>query len=153
MHRNCNTRYPTPDMRASFASAGSRHRFRHGLIRRPGTADESMCRATDLTYPCVAPRTANIHTPITLEYRGNCKPLVLLLRKRRPCGFDSHRPLHSQDRSGDVGTRDSCQGFDPVGKSWEFESVWRRSRSLTYSGLAPVFTRTGTRGEVERLIN
>jgi hypothetical protein len=51
----------------------------NGAIRQPGTAGKSMRRATDLTYPYVAPRTAKIHTPITLEYRRNGKHRVFPL--------------------------------------------------------------------------
>src|SRR5260370_33073858 len=46
------------------------------------------------TCPYVAPHTTNIHTLITLGIRNLTKPLVLKARKHRPCGFDSHRPLH-----------------------------------------------------------
>jgi hypothetical protein len=45
-------------------------------------------------YPYVAPHTSKIHTLITLGIRNRTKPLVLKARKHRPCGFDSHRPLH-----------------------------------------------------------
>ena len=45
-------------------------------------------------YPYVAPRTARIHTLITLGISIRTKWLVFWLRTHRPCGFDSHRPLH-----------------------------------------------------------
>jgi hypothetical protein len=49
-------------------------------------------------YPYVAlylaPYTAKIHTLIALGISIHIKPLVLKARKRLPCGFDSHRPLH-----------------------------------------------------------
>jgi hypothetical protein len=45
-------------------------------------------------YPYVAPHTSKIHTLITLGIRNRTKPLVLKARMHRPCGFDSHRPLH-----------------------------------------------------------
>src|SRR5216684_1513199 len=45
-------------------------------------------------YPYVAPHTAKIHTLITLGISIRTKPLVLKTWRRRPCGFDSHRPLH-----------------------------------------------------------
>ena len=45
-------------------------------------------------YPYVAPHTAKIHTLITLGIRDCAKALVFQLRKHRPGGFDSHRPLH-----------------------------------------------------------
>ena len=45
-------------------------------------------------YPYGALDTKKIHTPITLGIRRRAKPPVFKLRKRRPCGFDSHRPLH-----------------------------------------------------------
>jgi hypothetical protein len=45
-------------------------------------------------YPYVASHTAKIHTLITLRIRNRARPLVLKPRRRRPCGFDSHRPLH-----------------------------------------------------------
>src|ERR1700733_13479926 len=45
-------------------------------------------------YPYVAPHTAKIHTLITLGIRHCAKALVFQLRKHRPDGFDSHRPLH-----------------------------------------------------------
>ena len=45
-------------------------------------------------YPYVAPHIAKIHTPTTLGIRHRAKPLVFQLRIHRPCGFDSHRPLH-----------------------------------------------------------
>ena len=67
----------------------------NGAILLPGTAGKSTRRAIGLMYPYVSPRTAKIHTPITLEYRRNGKHRVFPLQKRRPCGFDSHRPLHS----------------------------------------------------------
>jgi hypothetical protein len=51
---------------------------------------------TLMAYPNVALDTAKIHTPITLEFRRDAKPRVFLVQKRRPCGFDSHRPLHSR---------------------------------------------------------
>jgi hypothetical protein len=47
-----------------------------------------------MAYPYVALDTAKIHAPITLEFRRDAKPRVFLVRKRRPCGFYSHRPLH-----------------------------------------------------------
>jgi hypothetical protein len=40
-------------------------------------------------------------------------------RRRRPRGFDSHRPLHSQASSGNVGRQDWGQHVDPMGRSWE----------------------------------
>jgi hypothetical protein len=58
-----------------------------------------------LTCPCVAPHTAKIHTLITLDVSVLPKPLVFKARKRVPRGFDSHRPLHPQASSGNVGTR------------------------------------------------
>src|ERR1700736_3099751 len=45
-------------------------------------------------YPYVAPHTSKIHTLITLGIRNRTKPLDLKARMHRPCGFDSHRPLH-----------------------------------------------------------
>jgi hypothetical protein len=48
-------------------------------------------------YPYAAlrcPHTAKIHTLITLGIRHRLKSLVLKARKKCPCGFDSHRPLH-----------------------------------------------------------
>ena len=50
-------------------------------------------------YPYAAlggPYTAKIRTPITLGIRGRAKLLAFKPRSRRPCGFDSHRPLQSQ---------------------------------------------------------
>jgi hypothetical protein len=58
----------------------------NGAILLPGTAGKSTRRATGLMYPYVAPRTAKIHTPITLEYRRNGKHRVFPLQRRRPCG-------------------------------------------------------------------
>jgi hypothetical protein len=46
------------------------------------------------TWPYVAPQTAKIHTLITLGIRHRSKAPIFELRKRLPCGFDSHRPLH-----------------------------------------------------------
>ena len=45
-------------------------------------------------YPHVAPHTAKFHTLITPGIRHRAKALVFQLREHRPCGFDSHRPLH-----------------------------------------------------------
>jgi len=45
-------------------------------------------------YPYVAPRTAKIHTLISLGISIRTQWLVFWLRTHRPCGFDSHRPLH-----------------------------------------------------------
>src|SRR5258708_20520602 len=38
---------------------------------------------------------------------------------RVSCGFDSHRPLHSQATPGHPGLQDWGQDIDPMGKSWE----------------------------------
>ena len=46
------------------------------------------------TLPSVAPHTPKIHTLITLGIRHRAKELVSKLRRSRPRGFDSHRPLH-----------------------------------------------------------
>src|SRR5277367_1704906 len=54
-------------------------------------------------YPYVAPHTARIHTPITLGIRGRIIELILKPRKRRPGGFDSHRPLHFWTTSDNAG--------------------------------------------------
>src|SRR5229473_7524320 len=97
------------------------------------------------THPYVVPYITKIHTPIALGIRFRAKLLVFQLRKRRPCGFDSHRPLHFQDRSGDVGIPNWGQHVDLVGKSWERTFIWRRPRVLTYPQVAPAFTRTVTR--------
>ena len=102
------------------------------------------------THPYVAPHTAKIHTLITLGVSILPKPLVLEGLKRLPRGFDSHRPLHFQDRSEQVGTRDWGQHVDPVGKRWERTSIWRRSRVVTCPYAAPAFTRTVTRSEFEK---
>jgi hypothetical protein len=53
--------------------------------------------------PFVAPHAAKINTRITRGIRNRTKPLVLKARKHRPCGFDSHRPLHSKAASDDEG--------------------------------------------------
>ena len=82
---------------------------------------------------------------MTLGIRHPVKQLVFKARKRLPCGFDSHRPLHSQVGLGDEGLRDLGQHVDPVGKSWESTLIGRRSRDLTYPRFAPTFTRTVTR--------
>src|SRR3984957_13230355 len=66
------------------------------------TAKYSYCPHTvrsSAQSPYVAPRTAKIHTLITLGIRHRAKALVLKLRRRRPRGFDYHRPLHSEFRS------------------------------------------------------
>jgi len=54
-------------------------------------------------YPYVAPHTAKIHTLITLGIRDCAKALVFQLRKHRPGGFDSHRPLHFPATAGHAG--------------------------------------------------
>jgi hypothetical protein len=51
-------------------------------------------------YPYVAPHASKIHTLITLGIRNRTKPLVLKARMYRPCGSDSHRPLHFKSTSG-----------------------------------------------------
>jgi hypothetical protein len=57
-------------------------------------------------YPYVAVRgptyRENSHANHTWN-RNRTKPLVLKAWKRRPCGFDSHRPLHFQASSVYVG--------------------------------------------------
>jgi hypothetical protein len=60
-----------------------------GLVSQRPVGDNSIP-----TWRYVAPRTSKIHTPITLGIRLRTKPPVLKARKHRPCGFDSHRPLH-----------------------------------------------------------
>jgi hypothetical protein len=106
------------------------------IVRRPHSL---------LTYPYLAPHTAKIHTLITLGISSRTKPLVLKARKRPPCGFDSHRPLHSQATPGHAGLQDWGQDIDPMGKSWESMLRGRRSHGLTYPRIAPRFTRTVTR--------
>jgi len=59
--------------------------------------------------------TAKIHTLITLGIRNRAKQLVLRTRKRLPCGFDSHRPLHFQATPGHAGLQDWGQDIDPMG--------------------------------------
>jgi hypothetical protein len=49
-------------------------------------------RAIDFALGAVD--TTKNHTLITLGISDRTKPLVLKSRKRCPCGFDSHRPLH-----------------------------------------------------------
>jgi len=46
-----------------------------------------------LRWPRIPPK---IHTLITLGISVRNKPLVLKARSAQPCGFDSHRPLHSK---------------------------------------------------------
>jgi hypothetical protein len=58
----------------------------NGVIRQPGTVAKSLSRATDITHPYVAPRTAKIHTPVTLECLGDAKPYVFRVRKRARVG-------------------------------------------------------------------
>ena len=89
------------------------------------------------TQPYVAPHTAKIHTLITLGISIRTKPLVLKARERLPCGFDSHRPLHSQATPGHAGPQDWGQDIDPMGKSWESTLRRRRSHGLTYHPLCP----------------
>src|SRR5258708_3255339 len=43
---------------------------------------------------------------------------------RVSCGFDSHRPLHSQATPGHPGLQDWGQDIDPMGKSWESTLRW-----------------------------
>src|ERR1700733_14812724 len=47
---------------------------------------------------------------------------------RRPCGFDSHRPLHSLATPGNAGRQDWGQHVDPMRKSWESTPSATRSR-------------------------
>src|ERR1039458_3500435 len=51
----------------------------------------------------LALHNTKIHTPITLGIGRDAKPLVFKLQEQRPCGFDSHRPLHSQAWLGHAG--------------------------------------------------
>jgi hypothetical protein len=81
----------------------------------------------------VAPHTTKIHTPITLGIRRRTKSPVFKPRRRRPFGFDSHRPLHSQATPGHVGLQDWRQHIDRMGKSWEIDAAERRSHGLTVS--------------------
>jgi hypothetical protein len=101
-------------------------------------------RLTD-EYPYVALHTAKIHTLITLVIGIRTKALVSRLRTRRPCGFDSHRPLHFQASSGYAGLRDWGQDIDPVEKCWECASIWGPPHILRHPYVAPAFTRTVTR--------
>ena len=90
----------------------------------------------------MAPQTAKIHTLITLDISIRTRPLVLKTRKRCPCGFDSHRPLHFQ---ASLRTRrDTRLGINTL-ILWESvgngRSIWRRSRVLRCPYAAPAFTR------------
>jgi hypothetical protein len=89
--------------------------------RRP-TTERPEPGTSHVEYPYVAPHTAKIHTLITLGIHRRAKPLVSKLRNRGPCGFDSHRPLHSQATPGHAGLQDWGQDIDPMGKSWEIDA-------------------------------
>jgi hypothetical protein len=106
-------------------------------------------------YPYVALRgptyRENSHANHTWHWHST-KPLVSKVRNVRPCGFDSHRPLHFQAMLGDAGQQDWGQGIDPMGKSWESTLIGRRSHGLTYPLIAPTFTRTVTRSSFEKQI-
>jgi hypothetical protein len=47
------------------------------------------------------------------------KSLVLKAQNCLPCGFDSHRPLHSQATPGPAGLQDWSLDIDPMGESCE----------------------------------
>ena len=61
-------------------------------------------------YPYVALRgpTYRENSPANHTWRPSSREIACFKASeaRLPCGFDAHRPLHSQDRSGSVGTRD-----------------------------------------------
>ena len=99
----------------------------------------------------MAPYTEKIHTQITLGICNRSKPLVLKARKRRQCGFDSHRPLRSQATPGQAGLQDWGQDVDPMGKSWELMLGGDGLMALTYPRSAPRFTRTVTRGNSQKI--
>jgi hypothetical protein len=101
-------------------------------------------------YPYVAPHTAKIRTLITLGIRHRTKPLVLEAQKRRPRGFDSHRPLHSQATPGRAGLQDWGQGTDPMGKSWEIDAEAAAVSWPHLSRIAPKFARTVTRSSSQK---
>jgi hypothetical protein len=104
-------------------------------------------------YPYVALRgptyRENSHA---LGISIRAKLLIFASRKRLPRGFDSHRPLHSQATPGHAGLQDWDQDIDPMGKSWESTLRGRRSHGLTYSRIAPRFTRTVTRSSSQKQI-
>jgi hypothetical protein len=64
--------------------------FRMAALKKPH-------QCTDL--PLLA---AEIHTLIALGIRHRAKALVIRLRRHRPCGFDSYRPLRYRTASDDV---------------------------------------------------
>jgi hypothetical protein len=82
------------------------------------------------TCPYVAPHTAKIHTPITLGIRNRAKLLVFQIRYDLPCGFDSHRPLHSKTTSDNPGLLAPPQIDDCLGRSWDSASISRQSPVL-----------------------
>ena len=54
----------------------------------------------------------------------------------RPCGFDSHRPLHSQATPDHAGLQDWAQEIDPVGECWECASIRGLPHILRYPYVA-----------------
>jgi hypothetical protein len=92
--------------------------------------------------PYVAPHTAKIHTLITLGIRHCAKTLVFQLRKHRPCGFDSHRPLQSQATPGHAGLQDWRQHIDPMGKSWEIDA--EGGATVSWSQVSPLCSESHT---------
>jgi hypothetical protein len=85
------------------------------------------------THPYVAPHTAKIHTPITLEIRHRAKLLVFKPRRRRPCGFDSHRPLRSRTTSDNPGQLAQADTGDCLGRCWDSVSISSQFRCLRLS--------------------
>jgi hypothetical protein len=73
-----------------------RRKWPQGRVNWPWRKVEPEQRPT---HPYVAPHTSKIHTLITLGIRHSTKSLVSKAWKVLPCGFDSHRPLHSKTMS------------------------------------------------------
>jgi hypothetical protein len=113
----------------------------------PDTAEVREVGSRIPTWPQIPPKfTRQSH----LSVDATVNHLFFCLGSNVPVGSIPIARSTSRLASGPLGTRDWGQHVDPVGKRWERTSIWQWSRVLTYPQVAPLFTRTVTRGEFEK---
>jgi hypothetical protein len=116
----------THDGRAGSASCDG-----HVSVRNRRRLDRAThCR----TLPDIAPRAAQIHTPIA---RGDHSVAKTMIPKRWAGDsrmFDSHRPLHPRSTSGNLGHPNRAQVRAGTGSCWQSVTPCQRTHG---SGAEP----------------
>ena len=146
--RYCRTFSVTP-LRPKCRSLGD-DRSRAGRARRSLSSCPSVAAGIGsriLTWSHV-PRKFTRLSHLSVGVTRN--PVFSSFRSGAPVGSIPIARSTLRLASGHVGTRDWDQDIDPVGKSWEYASIWGLPHILRYPYVAPAFTRTVTRSSSQK---